>query len=228
MRKIGVILSGSGVYDGTEIQEACMTLLAIAHQGGEAICMAPNINQHHVINHLNGEEMEDERNVLIESARIARGNIMDISDAKMKDLDALVIPGGFGAAKNLSSWAFQGPEGEINLDVQRLILEALKSKKPIGAMCMGPTLVAKATAGSGYKVTLTVGSDEAESPYDIKGISTAMESSGTVAVMKTVHQIAVDTKHKVVSAPCYMMEAGISDIHRNIEDLMSRLFDFLR
>jgi enhancing lycopene biosynthesis protein 2 len=225
MKKIGVILSGSGVYDGSEIHEATLCLLAIARQGGQAVCMAPNKDQHHVIDHTKGEEMEENRNVLIESARIARGDIQDISNVQMKDLDALMIPGGFGAAKNLSSWAFDGPKAEIDTHVKRLILECLKSKKPLGAMCMGPTLIALATQGTDTHVTLTVGSDEADSPYDIAGISAGMKSLGSIPVMKTVHQIAVDTENHVVTAPCYMMEASILDVHGNIEALTEKLFE---
>jgi len=227
MKKIGVILSGSGVYDGSEIHEATLTLLAIASRGGQAVCMAPNKDQYHVVDHTSGSEMEESRNVLLESARIARGDIQDISGVKMKDLDALMIPGGFGAAKNLSTWEFDKAKAEIDLDVKRMILDCLKQGKPLGAMCMGPTLVALALKDTDKAATLTVGSMEAESPYDIAEISKAMKSLGSHPVMKTVHQIAVDSENKIVSAPCYMMETNIVDVHQNIESLTEKLFDFL-
>ena len=116
--RIGVLLSGNGVYDGSEIHESVFTLLAIDEHGGDAVCMAPNINQYHVVNHLDGNEMKETRNVLVEAARIARGAISDLADMKAAELDALVIPGGFGAAKNLTKWAFNGPDGAINSDVK--------------------------------------------------------------------------------------------------------------
>ena len=112
--KIGVIFSGSGVYDGTEIQEGVFTLLSIKKVGAEAVCFAPDMEQHHVVNHITGEEMEEKRNVLVESARIARGDIQTLDKFDASQLDALVLPGGFGAAKNLTKWAFSGPDGEIH------------------------------------------------------------------------------------------------------------------
>lgn len=227
MKNILVILSGSGVYDGSEIHEAVFSLLAIDRRRGKITCVAPNKNQHHVINHISGEPMNETRNVMIEAARIARGEISDFSSVNMKDYDALVIPGGFGAAKNLNQWAINGPEGEIDSEVKKVILSAVKQGKPIAAMCMGPTVVAKALEGSSIHATLTVGSDEADSPYDIKGISDGMKSIGAHPVMKTVHQIAVDSENKIITAPCYMMNASITEIHENIEDLIDKLFEFL-
>lgn len=225
--KIGVLLSGSGVYDGSEIQESVFTLLAIAKHNGEAVCMAPNTNQHHVVNHLTGDEMDEERNVLVESARIARGNIKDVAEMSSKDIDALVIPGGFGTAKNHTKWAFNGPEGSINRDVKRLINEMVDSKKPIVGLCMGPTTIAKALEGSGIKAQLTVGTIKENSPYEIEAISAGMESVGAVAEMKSVSEIAVDEQNKIITAPCYMMEASIVDVQENIEQAINKLFELL-
>jgi enhancing lycopene biosynthesis protein 2 len=227
MKEILVLLSGSGVYDGSEIHEAVFSLLAIDRRRGKITCAAPDKKQFHVINHISGEPMDESRNVLIEAARIARGNIHDIASIQMKNYDGLVIPGGFGAAKNLNQWAINGPEGEIDPDVKRLINEAVDQGKPIAAMCMGPTVVAKALENTEVRATVTVGSDEADSPYDIKGISDGMESIGAHPVMKTVHQIAVDSENKIITAPCYMMEASITEIHENIEDLIDKFFEFL-
>jgi len=179
------------------------------------------------VNHITGEPMDETRNVMIEAARIARGEIQPVSAIDMKNYDALVIPGGFGAAKNLNQWAIHGPEGELDREVQKLIRSAVENDKPIAAMCMGPTVVAQALAGTNVKATLTVGSDEADSPYDIKGISDGMKSLGAHPVMKTVHQIAVDSENKIITAPCYMMNASITEIHENIEDLIDKLFEFL-
>lgn len=214
--KIGVLLAGSGVYDGSEIQEAVFTLLAIDECGAEAVCIAPNEDQLHVLNHLTGEEMAETRNVLIESARIARGAVGDLANATANDFDALVIPGGFGAAKNLNQWAISGPEGAINVEVKRLILEMVKEGKPIAGLCMGPTVIAKALEGEDINASLTVGSTEAASPYDIKGISEGMNSIGAMTTMATVEEVIVDHTNKIVTAPCYMMEASIREVRENI------------
>ena len=221
--KIGVILSGNGVYDGSEIQEAVFTLLAIDENNAEAICYAPDIEQHHVVNHITGEEMNEKRNVLIESARIARGNIKPLSEFKAEDVDARAIPGGFGAAKNLTKWAFSGPDGAILADVKRAINEIVIANKPLAGMCMGPTVIAKALQGTGIKTELTVGTTEETSPYDIKAISEGMEKAGANAVMKTVSEIAVDEKNKIVTSPCYMMDASISQVRKNIEETIKKL-----
>jgi enhancing lycopene biosynthesis protein 2 len=217
MMKIGVLLSGNGVYDGSEIQEAVFTLLTIDEIQGEAICMAPDINQHHVLNHISGEEMPEKRNVLIESARIARGNIRNLAEVDSEQIDALVIPGGFGAAKNLTKWAFSGPDGDILPDVKRLINEMVIHGKPICGLCMGPTVIAKALEGTSIHPRLTIGTTEEASPYDIDAISTGIEKAGSKAVMKKVTEILIDQENKIVTAPCYMMEASISQIRENVK-----------
>lgn len=224
---IGVILSGSGVYDGSEIHEAVFTLLAINQRNAQALLFAPNKDQYHVINHLDGSEMTEKRNILVEAARIARGDIQDLKAIDVSNLSALVIPGGFGAAKNLNTWAISGPNSEIDPLVKSTILAALRAEIPIVALCMGPTVVAKALEGSGISAILTVGTTEAKSPYDIQGISAGLKKIGAKPVMKTVHQIAVDSENKIISAPCYMMEATITEIYYNIEEAIDKLFEFL-
>ena len=225
--KVGVLLSGNGVYDGSEIHESVFTLLAIDENRGEALCFAPNIDQHHVVNHLSGAEMEERRNVLVEAARIARGSISDLHDVSHSDLDALVIPGGFGAAKNLTKWAFSGPDGDINDDVKRIINEFAEANKPIVGLCMGPTVIAKALEGADKKQHLTVGTTEEASPYEIDAISAGMEKVGAVAEMKTIREIAVDLDNRIISAPCYMMEGSITDIRNNIKQAIDQLFEML-
>lgn len=215
--KIGVLLSGNGVFDGSEIQEAVFTLLAIDENNAEALCFAPDINHHHVLNHMTGKEMDEIRNVLIESARIARGNIKDIKNVTAENLDALIIPGGFGAAKNLTKWAFKGPDGDILPDVKRIINEMVRSRKPVCGLCMGPTVIAKALEGSGVKASLTVGTTAAPSPYDIDAISAGMNKTGAIAVMKGITEIEVDERNKIVTAPCYMMEARVSQVQKNVK-----------
>jgi enhancing lycopene biosynthesis protein 2 len=225
--KIGVLLSGNGVYDGSEIHESVFTLLAIDENRGEAICFAPNVNQHHVVNHVTGEEMNEKRNVMVEAARIARGAISDLADMNADQLDALVIPGGFGAAKNLTKWAFSGPDGEINADVKQIINEMVNANKPIVGLCMGPTVIAKALEDAGKKERLTVGTTEETSPYEIDAISAGMEKVGAVAEMKTIREISVDTDNKIITAPCYMMEGSITDIRNNIKQAVDQLFEML-
>lgn len=226
--KIGVLLSGSGVYDGSEIHEAVFTLLAIAEQKGEAVCFAPNIVQHHVVNHIDGSEMDEQRNVLIESARIARGAIKDIMEISVDAFDALIIPGGFGAAKNLTKWAFSGPDGDINPAVKDIILNTVKAGKPIAGLCMGPTVIAKALEGSDFKPTLSVGTTKEPSPYEIDAISAGMEKTGATAEMKTIAEIAFDPALKIVSAPCYMMEADILQVRNNIKMAVEKLASLCR
>lgn len=225
--KIGVILSGCGVYDGSEIQEAVFTLLSIAQQGGEYICFAPDKNQAHVIDHTTGAEMPEPRNVLKESARIARGNIRDLRTLEVSEIDGLVIPGGFGAAKNLNRWAFEGPDGNIDAEVARVILEMIRAGKPIVALCMGPTVIAKALEGSGIHTSLTVGTNSEPSPYDIQAISEGIEKTGNTAVYKSIREIQVDETYKIITAPCYMMEANIVEVHQNIQMAIQALFTII-
>jgi enhancing lycopene biosynthesis protein 2 len=225
--KIGVLLSGNGVYDGSEIHESVFTLLAIDENKGEAVCMAPNVEQHHVVNHITGDEMDEKRNVLVEAARIARGAISDLAEVKASDLDALVIPGGFGAAKNLTKWAFSGPDGDIDPEVERIINEFVTAQKPIVGLCMGPTVIAKALEGANLNERLTVGTTSEASPYEIAAISAGMEKTGAVAEMKSIREISVDAKNRIITAPCYMMEASITDVRTNIKQAIDKLFDLL-
>ncbi len=223
--KIGVLLSGCGVYDGSEIHEATFTLLAIDENKAEALCMAPDILQHHVLNHINGEEIDEKRNVLVESARIARGNIRSLKDVACDDIDAMVIPGGFGAAKNLTKWAFEGPAGDINPEVKRIIVEMHDAGKPVCGLCMGPTVIAKALEESGVQVSLTVGTTDESSPYDIKDVSDGMEALGAKAVMHSIREIETDEVNKIVSAPCYMMDASVAEVRGNIKMAVDKLIE---
>lgn len=221
--KYAVLLHGSGVYDGTEIHEAVCTLLAIAQAGHEYQCIAPNVKQHHVVDHTSGDEMNETRNVYIESARIARGDIKMVNQVSAANYDGLVMPGGFGTAKNITQWAFQGPEGGIHEPTKKLIIDFVQNRKPIAALCMSPTTLAKAFEGTEYAAHLTVGTTEEASPYEIDAISQGMESIGAVAEMKTVREIAVDEKLKIVTAPCYMMEANIVEVYENTRQAIAEL-----
>jgi enhancing lycopene biosynthesis protein 2 len=221
--KIGVLLSGCGVYDGAEIQESVLTLLAISEAGHEAVCISINDNQHHVINHLTGEEMPETRNMLIESARIARGSVTEISKISPADIDALVIPGGFGSAKNFTTWAFNGPGGDIRADVKLLIVNLINVGKPIVALCVSPIVLAKALEGSTIELNLTMGSTKSASPYSISDFMEGINVTGASTSERELTEILIDTKNKVISAPCYMMEATIPEIRQNIKQAIDAL-----
>lgn len=221
--KIGVLLSGCGVYDGAEVQEAVLTLLAIEEIGAEAVCIGVNEPQFHVINHISGEEMGETRNMMVEASRISRGNITEISQISPADLDALVIPGGFGSAKNFTSWAFHGPQSEINPKVKLLIVNMINVGKPIVALCVSPVVVAKALEGSSIKADVTIGTDQEDSPYDIKEFSDGIEQTGALTEMKSIREIQVDTTNKIITAPCYMMDANILDVRKNIRSAIEAL-----
>ncbi|MFC2089669.1 isoprenoid biosynthesis glyoxalase ElbB [Bacteroidota bacterium] len=215
MKKIAVVLSGCGVYDGAEIHEATLSLLAIMKNGGSYEIFAPDIDQHHVINHLTGEEMNETRNVLVESARIARGNIKNLKEFKANDFDGLLFPGGFGAAKNLSKWAFNGPEGEILNEVKEAIFAMVEAKKPVGALCISPVLLAKTIEG----VKLTIGSDAAT--------VSALESAGATHVTTTHGEVVIDTVNKFVTTPCYMLDANILQIAEGAENVVVKMLELM-
>ncbi|MCF8026289.1 MAG: isoprenoid biosynthesis glyoxalase ElbB [Desulfobacteraceae bacterium] len=215
MKNVGVLLSGCGVYDGTEIHEAVITLLALDRKGARVICMAPDTSQHHVVNHLTGQPTEENRNVLVESARIARGEITDIKDIRASRLDALILPGGFGAAKNLSDFAIKGKEAEVHPEVRRLITEMADSEKPIGAMCISPAVLAKVLEVRHPRVT--IGND--------LGTAEAIESMGCRHTVCEVGQIQVDSANKLVTTPAYMIGPSISDIAEGIEKLVEKILE---
>jgi enhancing lycopene biosynthesis protein 2 len=221
--KIGVLLSGCGVYDGAEIQEAVLTLLAIAEAGHEYVCISIDDNQHHIINHLTGEEMNETRNMLIESARIARGNLTEISKITPADIDALVIPGGFGSAKNFTSWAFHGSSGQIRSDVKLLLVNLLNVGKPIVALCVSPVVLAKALEGSNIELNLTIGSTKSASPYIISEFIDGIKLTGSSVSECELGEILIDKENKVISAPCYMMQADILEVRKNIKKAIDAL-----
>ncbi len=225
--KIGVLLSGCGVYDGAEIQEAVLTLLAIEEIDAEAVCISVNKNQHHVINHLTGEEMPEQRNMLTESARIARGSVKDISKVAPADIDALIIPGGFGSAKNFTTWAFNGPDGEILPEVKLFLVNLANIGKPIAALCVSPVVLAKALQGSSIHSEMTIGTDKEKSLYDIQEFSDGLAQCGTETTMKSVREINIDKVNKIVTAPCYMMDASILDVRKNIRSAVEALRDLV-
>ncbi len=219
-KRIGVILSGCGVYDGSEIHEAVITLLAIDRADAQAICMAPNIPQMHVINHLAGEPAEGEsRNVLVESARIARGNIKDLANVKAEDVDALILPGGFGAAKNLCDFAVSGPDCKVNSEVARLIKEVYTAKKPIAAICIAPAVLSKVLGDENISPQLTIGTDE--------GTAEALTSMGTKHINCPVEDVVIDQVNKIISSPAYMLAGSISEAAEGIEKTVKALIGMI-
>tara|TARA_B100000131_G_scaffold317720_1_gene360260 strand:- start:1732 stop:2409 length:678 start_codon:yes stop_codon:yes gene_type:complete len=224
--KVGVLLSGCGVFDGSEIHEAVCTLLSIRKKNLEYICIAPNIKQHHVINHMNGEQMNQERNVLIESARIARGDIVSLENLDYSQINSLVLVGGFGAAKNLSDWAFNGVDSIVLDEVQHVINHCINKEKPIVSLCISPTLIAK-TLEKRKNVTLTLGSTKDKSEYNIQEINNAVSSLGMSIKESSIDDICVDEKNKIITAPCYMMNADIAQLYSNIEKAISKLAQML-
>lgn len=226
--RIGVLLSGCGVYDGAEIQEAVLSLLAIENAGAEYQCISVDQPQHHVINHVDGSEMNESRNMLVEAARIARGNITPIQDVNLADLDGLLIPGGFGSAKNFTKWAFSGPEGTILPEVKLLLVNCMNIGKPIAALCVSPVVLAKAFEGSDFQTEMTIGSSAEPSPYDIDGFGAGMASIGVKPVEKSIREIQIDLTNKIITAPCYMMEARISEVHSNIVAAVKALVELIQ
>ena len=213
-KKVAVILSGCGVYDGAEIHESVITLLRLDQRGAKVQCFAPNIAQLHVINHLTGEEMPESRNVLVESARIARGEIKDIREAKVEDFDALIVPGGFGAAKNLSNFATDGTACTVQADVLALAEAFAEAGKPIGLMCISPAIAAKIY---GPGVTCTIGKDEAT--------AAAVTKMGAIHEECEVTEIVEDKARKLVSTPAYMLAKSISEAAAGINKMVDRVLE---
>lgn len=213
-KKVAVILSGCGVYDGAEIHESVITLLRLDQRGAQVQCFAPNIAQMHVVDHLTGEEMPESRNVLVESARIARGNIKDLREADAKDFDALIVPGGFGAAKNLSSFAVDGPGCSVHPDVLTLAEAFAEAGKPVGLICISPALAAKIY---GPGVVCTIGNDADTIDAIVKMGGTHEECD--------VHDIVEDAQRKLVSTPAYMLAQSISEAAGGIYKLVDRVLE---
>ena len=226
--KVGVLLSGCGVFDGTEIHEAVSVLLALEQNNLEYICLAPDINQHHVLDHATGKEIDVTRNVLVESARIARGKVTSLEDLDLDMISSLVIPGGFGAAKNLSNWAFNGPDSRVNAEVESLIKHCIHNKKPIVGLCISPTVIAKSLEGSSIHPKLTIGSTKDPSEYDIKEIQDAISSLGAEIQEATINGICIDEKLKIITATCYIMEASVKQVYKNTKQAIDSLSEILK
>ncbi len=213
MAKVGVLLSGCGVNDGSEIHEAVLTMLALDRLGVERLCMAPNIDQRDVVNHLSGNEVSETRNVLVESARIARGEISDLADISAADIDAVILPGGFGAAKNLCDFAVAGAQTEVHPEVLRLLQEMHKVGKPIGAICIAPAVLARALGA--FKPEITIGNDLATAQI--------LESFGARHQECPVDGVVVDQRNRLVTTPAYMLGPGLREIAAGIDKLVQQV-----
>ena len=218
MKKIGVILSGCGYLDGAEIQESVLTLLAIDRAGAEAICLAPDIPQHHVVNHLTGKVAQGEtRNVLVESARIARGSITALDKAAIQNLDALVLPGGYGAAKNLSDFAFKGAACAVNPDVAQAIRTCHAAGKPLGFICIAPAIAARVLGTEA--IELTIGND--------RETAIAIEALGAKQIDCPVWNTVISSSGSVISTPAYMLGPTIGEVAKGIEKLVGDIIALL-
>ncbi len=213
MKKVGVILSGCGVFDGSEIHEATLCLLYLDRAGVEVHCFAPDVEQLHVVDHATQQAEEGtQRNCLREAARIARGEIGPLSDLRVDELDALILPGGFGAAKNLCTFAVDGPRCDINAEVAAAIRDAVAHGKVVGAICIAPALVARALRDTGTNPVLTIGNDTATAD--------ALRSLNATHRDAAVSEIVVDERNRIVSTPAYMLAQRISEVASGIEKLV--------
>lgn len=213
-KKVAVILSGCGVYDGSEIYESVLTLLRLDQRGAQVQCFAPNAPQLHVIDHYRGEETQESRNVLVEAARLARGNIKDVREGKVEAFDALILPGGFGAAKNLSDFAVSGADCTVQPDVLAFARAFAQAGKPVGLICIAPALAARIY---GPGVVCTIGNDP-----DTAATLTRM---GAQHENCAVDEIVVDPQRKLVTTPAYMLAKSISEAASGINKLVDRVLE---
>ena len=220
MNKVGVVLSGCGHQDGSEIHEAVFTLHALEKAEAEAIIMAPDMDQFHVINHLNGnEDVSESRNILVESARIARGKVVDVASVSGHQLDALIFPGGTGMAKNIFDYSMAGINCTVISDVQRLVVEILEGDKPLGAICIAPVMVAKVLEFLGRTGTVT-GGFNVEINNDIKAM-------GINTIEVGAEEIVIDKENKIVTTPAYVEAKSMNESFTGIEKLVNKVLDLI-
>jgi enhancing lycopene biosynthesis protein 2 len=216
MKRVAVILSGCGVFDGAEIHESDLTLLALDRANAKAICAAPDVPQYHVVNHFTKQPVAGEqRNVLVESARIARGNIIPLTQLKPADYDAMILPGGFGAAKNLCTFALTAPDFTVHPQVSSAVQAAHQAGKPIGFICIAPAIAAKLFGPA--HVEFTIGTDASTAQ--------SLEATGGKHVSCNVFNIVTDTRLKIVTTPAYMLATRISEAEAGITKLVQAVLD---
>lgn len=214
-KKFALVIAGCGVYDGAEIHEVVMSMQAVLKHGGEYQLFAPDIKQHHVVNHLTGAEMPETRNVLVEAARIARGKIKPLSELHTAEFDALLLPGGFGVAKNLSNFAFTGADCRVNSELEKVVLSMVETKKPIGALCISPAIIAKILPGA----TVTIGNDSSTTQ--------AIEKMGANHAATNHGEVIIDSNYKLATTPCYMLDANILQIAQGADNVVKALLEMM-
>jgi enhancing lycopene biosynthesis protein 2 len=215
--KVGVILSGCGFLDGSEIHEATLTLLFLDRSGAEGVCIASNINQSDVIDHFTQKPTGQIRNVLTEASRISRGGIKNIEDVDTRDLGALIFPGGYGAVKNICDYASGGIDCAVNPEVDRIIREMHRDQKPLGFICIAPVIAAKVLGT--FHPELTIGND--------KATAGALRAMGARHKVCRVEEIVVDEKNRIISTPAYMLGPSISCIASGIEKLVLKVLEMI-
>ncbi|MDC9580371.1 isoprenoid biosynthesis glyoxalase ElbB [Xenorhabdus sp. PR6a] len=216
MKSVAVILNGCGVYDGSEIHESVLTMLSLSRLGAKVSFFSPDEVQHHVINHLNGEEKPESRHMMEESARITRGNIQPLSKVNINELDALIIPGGFGAAKNLCNFAFKGSDCEINKELLSVVQGMHQQGKPMGFMCISPVMVPKIL---GKPIKVTIGND----PETVAQI----ERMGAIHIECPVDDIVIDFENKIVTTPAYMLAESLAQAEQGIDKLVRKILEMI-
>lgn len=215
MKKFAIVLAGCGVYDGAEIHEATLSMYAVKKQGAEYEIFAPDMEQHHVVNHLTGDEMQEKRNVLVEAARIARGNIKPLSAFNASDFDAILLPGGFGVAKNLCTFALEGADCKVNPEVEKSLKAMHEAGKPIGALCISPVLIAKVLG----EAEITIGQD--------KDTAAAIQKMGAKHISTNHGEVTIDARHNIFTTPCYMLDANIVQIGEGAENIVRAMLKSL-
>ncbi|OTA17537.1 isoprenoid biosynthesis protein with amidotransferase-like domain [Xenorhabdus vietnamensis] len=216
MKSVAVILSGCGVYDGSEIHESVLTMLSLSRLGAEVSFFSPDEVQHDVINHLNGEDKQEIRHIMEESARITRGNIQPLSKVDIDKLDALIIPGGFGAAKNLCNFAFKGSDCEINKELLIIVQNMHKKGKPMGFMCISPVMIPKIL---GRPIKVTIGNDPETAAQ--------IEKMGGIHIECPVDDVVIDFENKIVTTPAYMLAESLSQAERGIDKLVREILGMI-
>jgi enhancing lycopene biosynthesis protein 2 len=219
MPSVAVVLSGCGVFDGSEIHEAVSVLIHLSRAGATYDCFAPDVEQMHVVNHLTGQPANEKRNVLVESARIARGKIAPLAKLHAREYDAVIFPGGFGAAKNLCTFAVQGADCAVNPDAERVVKEFHAAGKPVGMCCIAPVIAAKVlgTKAGGPGASVTIGNDE--------GAASAIAAMGSRNIVKPVTEAHADEKNNLVTAPAYMYDAPVHAVFEGIGDMVEQVLN---
>ena len=217
MKRIGVLLSGCGVKDGSEIHEATLTLYYLGRLGVEYTCIAPDAPQASVVNHVTGEVTTESRNMLIEASRIARGPVSSLTEINADDISALIIIGGYGAATNLSDYATAGKNMTVRPDLTALILAMHQARKPVGALCIAPVILAKVFGEAGIAAEISIGNDV--------NVATDIKSLGVSHVIKLVDEVHVDTTNRLVTTPAYMLAQNIAEIGPGIRKAVETVVD---